>query len=64
MGAEWLTVAESVNDSNRSLVEIVDAMLAGELPYQRIGDDPMQWFIERTQMNAWLARDFAGRPKA
>jgi len=57
VGAEWLTVSESVSVSGRGLIEIVDAMLAGALPYLRTGDDPLEWFIERDQLRFWLARD-------
>jgi hypothetical protein len=56
VGAEWLTVAESADDSGRSLVEIVDAMIAGELPFLRSGDDPLRWYIEHDQLHFWLAR--------
>jgi hypothetical protein len=64
VGAKWLTVGESVDESKRGLVEIVDGMIAGELPYLRLGDDPMEWFIERDQLRTWLARHPASRPKA
>ena len=40
MAGEWLTLTESVTASDRTLVEIVDAMLAGVLPYLRVGEDP------------------------
>jgi hypothetical protein len=59
VGAEWLTVAESVVDSKRGLAEIVDGMIPGELPYLRVGSDPMEWFIERDQLRTRLARNRA-----
>jgi hypothetical protein len=56
VGADWLTVAESADESGRPLVEIVDALIAGELPYLRSGDDPLRWYIAHDQLQFWLAR--------
>jgi hypothetical protein len=54
--AEWLTLADAAVEADCSPVVLVEAMLAGELPYLRIDRDPPQWWIEHDQLKTWLAR--------
>jgi hypothetical protein len=37
------------------LTVVVDAMLAGALPYRKVGEDPFGWMIEQSRLEAWTA---------
>ena len=52
----WLTLDEAVVWTGRSLTDVVDAMLAGDLRYLTIGEDPRQWFIDWQDFDRWVTR--------
>jgi len=55
VATSWLTLREAAQWSERSLTAIVNALVAGDLPYLRTGDDPFEWFIEQGELHRWTS---------
>ena len=37
------------------MTAVVDALLAGALPYRKLGEDPLGWMIVQSRLEAWTA---------